>query len=244
MVIVPTYNELLNIDGILTRIHAAVPDAQVLVVDDDSPDGTGHHVARRSEHDTWIRVVHRTEKSGLGAAYREGFSIALDMGADYVAEIDADGSHNPADLTALFGIAESRSAGLVLGSRWISGGSVQGWSALRRAISRIGNSYSRVALKSRVHDLTAGFRVLSRDALLELDRAHTASNGYCFQVEVTHTLERAGFTIIEHPITFIERAQGVSKMHSGIVGEALIRITAWGIALRLAAAAKRFTRIS
>ncbi|MEY4457715.1 MAG: hypothetical protein RIS25_308 [Actinomycetota bacterium] len=228
-VIVPTYNELENIESILDRIHAAVPEAQIVVVDDNSPDGTATIVARRAELDSRITVLSRSHKSGLGSAYREGFRYALEHGADYVAEIDADGSHDPRELHAMFALAESHSAGLVIGSRWIPGGSVVGWSWVRQAISRAGNAYAKFALQSTVNDMTAGFRVLSRSALEELQRVTTASNGYSFQVEVTHILESAGFDIVEHPITFRERATGVSKMHTGIVVEALFLVTRWGI---------------
>lgn len=227
-VILPTFNELDNIESILDRIHHTVPDAHIVVVDDNSPDGTGIWATERAATDSRITVLSRSQKSGLGAAYRDGFRHALEHGADFVAEIDADGSHDPSELDTMFELAELRSAGLVIGSRWIPGGAVVGWSLVRQAISRAGNAYAKFALRSGVHDMTAGFRVLSRSALEELQRATTASNGYSFQVEVTHKLETAGFTIIEHPILFRERALGVSKMHTGIVVEALYLITRWG----------------
>ncbi len=231
-VVIPTYNEIDNIDSIVDRVRRAVPDATVLVVDDNSPDGTGERASQLAETDNHVFTLHRAEKSGLGDAYRAGFRWALDTDADYVAEIDADGSHDPAELPVMFDLAQRTGSDVVLGSRWIQGGHVVGWSAIRQMISRFGNFYARRVLLSASHDLTAGFRVLSRRALLEIERVHTTSNGYCFQIEVVHKLEKAGFSVTEHPITFVERERGVSKMHSGIVVEALYRITLWGLEQR------------
>lgn len=231
-VVIPTYNEIDNIESIVTRVRTAVPAATVLVVDDNSPDGTGERASQLAERDDNIFILNRAEKQGLGEAYRAGFRWALDNGVDFVAEIDADGSHDPAELPIMFDIAQRTHSDVVLGARWIAGGRVMGWSAIRQLISRCGNIYAQRVLSSSSHDLTAGFRILSRRALKEIDRVHTTSNGYCFQVEVVHKLERAGFPITEHPITFVEREHGVSKMHAGIVWEALYRITVWGIEQR------------
>jgi dolichol-phosphate mannosyltransferase len=177
-----------------------------------------------------VFVLHREVKQGLGPAYIAGFHWAFDRGYDWVAEMDADGSHDPAVLNTLVTIAQSTDASLVIGSRWVRGGSIAGWSRLREAISRTGNAYARFALESRVHDMTAGFRVIRTDALRTLNLGTISSSGYCFQIEVAHRIEQSGGTIIEHPITFREREAGVSKMHVGIVIEALARITQWGLA--------------
>lgn len=229
VVVVPTYNEATNLDSIIGRIRAAVPDATVLVVDDASPDGTGALADAWAARDDHVQCLHRAGKDGLGVAYRDGFQWARNRGATWVAQIDADGSHNPNDLVALCDIARTTGAALVLGSRWVAGGAISGWSRIREAISRTGNSYSRMMLKSQIRDLTAGFRVIRTDILREIDIDRVASSGYCFQVEVAHRIESHGALIVEHPITFTERASGVSKMHAGIVVEALLRVTVWGV---------------
>lgn len=229
VVIIPTFNEIESLESIVDRVreHSAI---DVLIVDDNSPDGTGELADRIASTVSGVSVIHRDIKQGLGPAYIAGFRWAFDRGYDWVAEMDADGSHDPTVLGTLVAIAQSTDAGLVIGSRWVRGGRIAGWSRLREAISRTGNAYARFALGSRVHDLTAGFRVIRTDALRTLDLDTIASSGYCFQIEVAHRIERSGGTIIEHPITFREREAGVSKMHVGIVIEALLRITRWGLA--------------
>lgn len=229
LVIVPTYNEASSIRPILARIRSAVPDADVLVVDDDSPDGTGRIADDIAAADPRVRVLHRPTKVGLGAAYLQGFALAIDEGYDAVVEIDADGSHDPAELPALLGMLESEAADLVIGSRWVTGGEVVNWPWARRAISRSGNRYARWMLRSNIHDLTAGFRAYRTTALSGLDRSAVSSQGYCFQVELAWRVEAAGGVVREHPIAFVERASGRSKMHAGIVAEALVRVTGWGI---------------
>jgi dolichol-phosphate mannosyltransferase len=228
-VVVPTYDERENLEPLITRLRVAVPDADVLVVDDASPDGTGELADRLAGADSRIRVLHRPGKDGLGHAYLAGFAIALAEEYDFVVEIDADGSHDPAALPAMIALAES-GADLVIGSRWVPGGSVKNWPWFRRAISRFGNAYSRWALRSRIRDITAGFRVYRVSALESLGLTSVSSQGYCFQVELAWRLERAGGRVAEHPITFVERVTGHSKMHTGIVVEALVRVTAWGVA--------------
>ncbi len=228
LVIVPTYNEIDSLESIVTRLRAAVPGADLLVVDDASPDGTGALADRLASSDTAIRVLHRTAKDGLGRAYLAGFERALHDGFEYIVEIDADGSHDPAELPRMLELA--RHADLVIGSRWVTGGAVRNWPWLRRAISRAGNAYSRAVLRSRIRDITAGYRVFTADALRSLQLDDVSSQGYCFQVELAWRLERAGRTVVEHPITFVERENGRSKMHLGIVVEALFRVTVWGIA--------------
>lgn len=233
LVVLPTYNEAESIRGVLARIRVAVPDADVLVVDDASPDGTGAIADELAAADPGVSVLHRPGKAGLGAAYLAGFAIALERGYRFVVEIDADGSHDPAELPAMLALAEREGADLVIGSRWVPGGAVVNWPWLRRAISRGGNAYARWMLRSRVQDLTAGFRVYRAAVLAGLDGTVVSSHGYCFQVELAWRLERAGGRILEHPIAFVERATGRSKMHAGIVAEALWRVTAWGMSARL-----------
>lgn len=227
LVIVPTYNEISSLETLVTRVREAVPAAELLVVDDASPDGTGALADRLAAADPAIAVLHRAGKDGLGRAYLAGFERALAEGYDFIVEIDADGSHDPAELPAMLELA--RNADLVIGSRWVPGGAVRNWPWLRQAISRAGNAYSRTVLRSRIRDITAGYRVFTADALRFLMGEHVSSQGYCFQVELAWRLERSGRLVVEHPITFVERENGHSKMHLGIVVEALFRVTVWGI---------------
>lgn len=233
LVIIPTYDEADSIRSIVGRVRDTVPDADVLIVDDASPDGTGAIGDELAAADDRVTVLHRTDKAGLGPAYLAGFAWARECEYRYVVEMDADGSHDPAELPAMLALAESDQADLVIGSRWVEGGSVVNWSALRRFISRSGNRYAHILLRSRIHDITAGFRVYRMEALAGLDRAVVSSQGYCFQVELAWRVERAGGLVREHPIHFVERASGHSKMGPTIVAEALWRVTFWGIALRL-----------
>lgn len=227
LIIIPTYNEAESIAAIVQRTRAVVPEADILIVDDASPDGTGD-IADRLATDSAVTVLHREGKDGLGHAYLEGFAVALARNYDFVAQMDADGSHDPAELPAMLAIARS-GADLVIGSRWVPGGSVHNWPWLRTAISRTGNWYSRMVLGSRVRDITAGFRVFGAPALSRLVTHTMSSQGYCFQVELAWRLERWGGRIVEHPIAFTERETGHSKMHAGIVTEALVRVTGWGL---------------
>ena len=228
LIIVPTYNEIENLEGIVGRIRQAVGSAHVLIVDDSSPDGTGQLADRLALADSGVRVLHRTGREGLGMAYLAGFQQAIDDGYDLVVEIDADGSHNPSSLPAMIALARN-GADLVIGSRWVPGGRVLNWPWLRQAISRAGNSYSRLVLASDIRDLTSGFRVFRTSVLTPARLASVSSQGYCFQVELAWRLERAGGVVVEHPITFVERTHGRSKMHTGIVAEALLRVTLWGL---------------
>lgn len=233
LVVVPTYNEAESIRALLDRVRLAVPHAGVLVVDDGSPDGTGALADEMGREDPVIRVLHRPAKAGLGSAYLAGFARAVEDGYEYVVEIDADGSHDPSELPHMLAIAEYERADLVIGSRWVPGGSVVNWPWFRKAISRTGNAYARWMLDSRIRDITAGFRVYRLVALEGWDRDSISSQGYCFQVEMAWRLERSGATVREHPIAFVERASGRSKMGAGIVLEALGRVTAWGVSSRL-----------
>jgi dolichol-phosphate mannosyltransferase len=213
---------------VLARVRAAVPDADVLIVDDASPDGTGALADSIAVRDAAVSVLHGTRKEGLGRAYLAGFAHAMAAGYTVVAQLDADGSHDPAELPAMLALIDDGAA-LVIGSRWVPGGSVRNWPWLRRAISRTGNAYARAALRSGIRDITAGFRVFRTTALSTITVGNVASQGYCFQVETAWRVEQRGMSIVEHPITFVERKAGVSKMHAGIVLEALVRVTAWGL---------------
>jgi len=231
LVIVPTYNERENLDRILDRLAAAVPAADVLVVDDGSPDGTGALADARAAADGRVHVLHRTVKAGLGGAYVAGFRWGLERGYDALVEMDADGSHAPEQLPDL--LAALATADVVLGSRWVAGGSVVDWPRRRELLSRGGNAYARLALGLPVRDATGGFRVYRRDVLAKMDLGDIASQGYCFQVDLAWRAWRAGWRVVEVPIRFVERTAGVSKMDRSIVTEALWRVTVWGIRTRL-----------
>lgn len=228
LVILPTYNEVESLESVIGRVRQWAPAADVLVVDDASPDGTGELADRLAAEDTGLCVLHRAEKSGLGKAYLAGFAHALSREYRFVVEIDADGSHDPAELPRMLELAAA-GADLVIGSRWVAGGSVRNWPWTRQAISRAGNWYARTVLRSDIRDITAGYRVYTASALRSVDLGSVSSQGYCFQVELAWTLERSGKTVVEHPISFVERATGKSKMHVGIVAEALFRVTLWGL---------------
>jgi dolichol-phosphate mannosyltransferase len=225
IVIIPTYNERENLELIVDRIHAVVPDASVLVVDDNSPDGTGEIADRLAADDARIHVLHRPGKSGLGAAYLAGFSWGLRHGYEALVEMDADGSHDPAYLPAL--LAGLKDADLVLGSRWVRGGRVLNWPKHREILSRGGNAYVRLMLGLRIRDATGGYRAFRAGTLRAIDLASVESTGYCFQIDLTVRAVRAGLTVAEVPITFTERARGTSKMSQAIVIEALWRVTQW-----------------
>ncbi|MFP7760343.1 polyprenol monophosphomannose synthase [Marisediminicola sp. LYQ134] len=228
LIVLPTFDEIENIDSMVGRIRQSVPSADLLIVDDASPDGTGRRADDLAATDAGISVLHREAKGGLGAAYLAGFDRAIEGGYEFVVEIDADGSHNPATLPAMIAAAR-KGADLVIGSRWVPGGRVENWPWLRQVISRGGNTYSRLVLGSSIRDLTSGFRVLRTAALRHAHLSTVSSQGYCFQVEMAWRLERGGARVVEHPITFIERVHGVSKMRTAIVVEALARVTWWGL---------------
>lgn len=229
LIIVPTYNEADNLESILQRIHAAQPGVDVLVADDGSPDGTGDIADRLAADDPRIHVMHRTSKQGLGAAYRAGFAWGMQRGYDTLLEMDADGSHRPEDLAQILA-ASAEGADLVLGSRWVPGGAVVNWPWHRRLISRGGTLYARLMLGIPVKDATGGFRAFKRETLERLPLAEVASQGYCFQIDMARRVVDAGMTVVEVPITFVERERGESKMSGAIVREALWRVTLWGLA--------------
>ena len=230
LVLVPTYNELDSLPAILRRLRQAVPDADVLVLDDASPDGTGELADRFAAQDPHLQVMHRSAKNGLGAAYLAGFAWGLERGYDALVEIDADGSHPPSVLPRMLQAAAH--ADVVIGSRWVPGGSVRNWPRQREALSRGANLYTRLLLGMRVRDATAGYRVYRADALRSLRLEDVASAGYCFQIDLTWRAAQAGMRIVEIPITFVEREVGVSKMSGDIMRESLVNITTWGVHYR------------
>lgn len=227
LVVVPTYQEAENVESIVRRILAVVPAAHVLVVNDDSPDGTGEIAARLAAADDRVHVLHHAGKQGLGAAYLAGFRWALKLNYDAVVEMDADGSHQPEQLPRLLAALDS-GADLVLGSRWVPGGAVENWPWSRQLLSRAGNCYVRVALGIPLRDATAGYRAFRRSTLERLDLSDVTSQGYCFQVDLARRTIQVGLRVLEVPITFVERERGASKMSSAIVREALWRVTVWG----------------
>lgn len=236
LVVVPTYNEAENVEVIAERLLAAVPTAHLLVVDDNSPDGTGA-IADRLAADERVHVLHRTGKDGLGAAYVAGFAWAREQGYDVVVEMDADGSHAPEQLPRLLAALEH--ADLVLGSRWVEGGKVVNWPRSREVLSRGGNAYARLMLRLPLRDATGGYRAYRREVLDALPLAQVASHGYCFQVDLAWRTWQAGYRVVEVPITFVERERGESKMSRAIVLEALWKVTLWGVQRRTGRVAQR-----
>jgi dolichol-phosphate mannosyltransferase len=232
LVVIPTYNERENLEPIVKRLHDALPKAHVLVVDDGSPDGTGELADTLAAADQRVHVLHRTEKAGLGAAYVAGFRWGIEHDYRVLVEMDADGSHAPEDLPHMLDALSD--ADLVIGSRYVPGGKVVNWPMSRQLISRGGNLYSRLALGAKVKDITAGFRAYRREVLEKLKLGTVASQGYCFQIDLAWRTLEAGFTVVEVPITFTERAVGQSKMSKAIVREALLRVTKWGLRRRAA----------
>jgi len=227
LVCIPTYNERENLAVTLRRLRAAVPEADVLVVDDQSPDGTGELADALAATDPSVHVLHGRPKAGLGVAYVSAFAWGIERGYDALVEMDADGSHQPEELPRL--LAALRSADVVLGSRWVDGGQVRNWPRSRLLLSRGGNAYVRAVLRMPLSDATGGFRVYRAEVLRSLALSEVASQGYCFQVDLVWQAWRAGARVVEVPITFVERTEGESKMSRQIVLEALWRITWWGL---------------
>ncbi|PCE15283.1 dolichol-phosphate mannosyltransferase [Microbacterium sp. SZ1] len=231
LVIIPTYNEIENIESIVDRVLAAA-DADILIVDDASPDGTGELADALAERHPAVSVLHRTEKDGLGGAYLAGFAWGLERDYWALVEMDADGSHRPEELPRL--LEQLIDHDLVLGSRWVPGGKVVNWSRHREILSRGGNLYARLALGIDVRDSTGGYRVFSAAALRRIDLFDVASQGYCFQVDLLWRALERGLRVVEVPITFVERVHGESKMSGAIVTESLSLVTWWGLRRRLA----------
>ncbi|WP_273654708.1 polyprenol monophosphomannose synthase [Cellulomonas fimi] len=247
LVVIPTYDERENIPVALERLREHVPTADVLVVDDGSPDGTGELAEKIAADEAastaatrTIAVLHRSGKLGLGTAYVAGFGWALARDYDLVVEMDADGSHRAQDLPLL--LAATADADLVLGSRWVPGGSVVNWPAHRKVLSLGGNTYTRLVLGIPLRDATGGFRAYRADLLRSLPLTEVASQGYCFQVDMAWRAVRAGARVVEVPITFVEREVGRSKMSRAIVAEALLNVTRWGIRERSRRLAGAFGR--
>jgi glycosyltransferase involved in cell wall biosynthesis len=231
VVIVPTYNERENLPEVARRLFEAAGDrVDLLVVDDGSPDGTAEIAKQIAGGPHEVHLIERASKLGLGSAYRTGFVWAIERGYEAVVEMDADLSHDPADVPRLLDALEN--AELVIGSRYVPGGGTRNWGLMRRLLSRFGNAYSRAWLGYEVMDSTAGFRAYRTSWLREMDLSTAASEGYAFQVEMTFRTYRAGKRIVEVPITFVERTMGRSKMSRRIVFEALLRIARWGISAR------------
>jgi dolichol-phosphate mannosyltransferase len=230
-VLIPTYNERDNLPGIVARVRASVPTADVFVLDDSSPDGTGAIADEIAASDPNVRVVHRFAKEGLGKAYLAGFELVLSEGYDAAVEMDADGSHQPEQLPSLLVALDD--ADVVIGARWVRGGKVRNWPLRRKVLSLGANVYTKVLLGMHVNDATAGYRVYRTSALRTMGLEGVESQGYCFQIDLTMRAVRAGLTVVEVPITFVEREVGVSKMGKDIVREALTSVTRWGIEHRL-----------
>jgi dolichol-phosphate mannosyltransferase len=227
LVVLPTYNEIMNVEAMLRALRGVVPSAHLLVVDDASPDGTSDRAQQLAEELGQIHVVNRAVKSGLGGAYRTGFTWGLERGYDHFVEIDCDFSHDPQALPTLLEAAETHE--VVIGSRYVRGGVIPQWSLSRRLLSRGGNQYASMMLGLKVADSTAGYRVYSKSALEKIGFESVRADGYGFQIEMTYRARRAGASIVEVPISFRDRALGESKMSRAIVVEALFLVTLWAI---------------
>lgn len=232
LVCIPTYNEAGNVRSIVQRVRDARADVHVLVVDDGSPDGTGDIADTIATEDPQVFVLHRTEKAGLGAAYLAAFAWGLERGYDVICEMDADGSHRPVDLGKIVDAVRIDGADLAIGARWVPGGEVVNWAKRRELLSRTANRYVRIMLRLPAHDATAGFRAFRASTLRRIHLESVASQGYCFQIDLTRRTAKAGLTITERPITFVERETGVSKMSGNIIFEALWLVTLWGVQWR------------
>ncbi|WP_232017130.1 polyprenol monophosphomannose synthase [Gordonia insulae] len=234
LVVIPTFNERENLPTIVTRLQAALPDIHVLIVDDSSPDGTGEIADQiaADDADSRVHVLHRTEKDGLGKAYLAGFAWGLDREYAVIIEMDADGSHAPEQLHRLLD-AINGGADLVIGSRYVPGGRLVNWPKRREVLSRGANTYARLALGARVHDITAGFRAYRRQVLEKIALESVESAGYCFQIDLAWRTVRAGFDVREVPITFTEREVGESKMSGGVMTEAFLMVARWGLESRV-----------
>jgi dolichol-phosphate mannosyltransferase len=234
LVITPTYDEAENIEEWLLRTRAAMPDADVLVVDDNSPDGTGAVAERMATELGRIQVLHRPMKEGLGVAYRAGLGAGLEQGYDLLCHLDADLSHDPAVLPVLIARLEDDDADLVIGSRYVPGGSIPNWPWFRRALSRVGNFYAGVVLGTSVRDNTSGYRVYRAEILKDIDCASTRAKGYGFMIETAYRVWLRGGRIVESPIAFTDRVRGYSKMTLRVAAEELLLVTWWGLRDRTA----------
>lgn len=227
VVVVPTYNERENVDAFLRALRAAVPAADVLVVDDNSPDGTGALAEQAAAELGQVKVLHRPGKQGLGSAYRNGFAVALDEGYELIISMDVDFSHDPAVIPTMI-TAIDAGADVVVGSRYVAGGGTENWPLHRRLLSRWGNRYTGFVLRIPVRDCTAGFRAYRANALRDIDPSSTEAEGYAFLTELLRRLVRHGYTVTEVPIVFRDRELGTSKMSGRIIAESMLRVTRWG----------------
>ena len=232
LTVIPTYNEKENLPIVVERLRAAVPDCDILVVDDNSPDGTGQLADSMAAEDSHINVLHRTIKDGLGGAYLAGFDWGLEAGYDVFVEMDADCSHQPEQLPLLLQAIEG-GADLAIGSRYVPGGKTKNWPLHRQILSRGANLYTRLILGTKVKDITAGYRAYRREALQKLNLEGIDSKGYVFQVDLAWRSEQAGLKIVEVPITFIEREIGSSKMDGNIIVDSMTKVTRWGLTARV-----------
>ncbi len=239
LVVIPTYNEVENLELTVDRVRASVPSADVLVVDDGSPDGTGDLADKVALADASVHVLHRETKSGLGQAYLAGFRWGIERRYDVLVEMDADGSHLPEQLPRL--VEALPTADLVLGSRWVEGGRVVNWPLRRKLLSRAGNRYTQAMLGLPLRDATGGFRAFHRATLEGIALDSVASAGYCFQIDLARRALDAGYRVVEVPITFVEREYGESKMSGAIVRESLVKVTEWGARTRLGQARRLLT---
>jgi dolichol-phosphate mannosyltransferase len=226
VVVLPTYNERANVGRLLEQLREVLPDAQVVVVDDSSPDGTAEVVAEAAAELGQIKLVQRPGKQGLGSAYRHGFQVALDEGYDVVVSMDVDFSHDPASIPAMLQLVAD-GADAVIGSRYVPGGGTVDWPVYRRLLSRWGNRYTAGVLRIPLRDCTSGFRVYRATALRAIDPGSTTAEGYAFLTELVRRLVRQGFTVTESPITFVDRRYGTSKMSSRIIAESMLLVTRW-----------------
>ena len=241
-VIIPSYNEIENIDSILKAVRASVPDAEILVVDDNSPDGTGQQAEKTAKEIGRVRVQHRPGKEGLGTAYRDAFKLVLDGDTDVIITMDADFSHDPATIP-LFLDAVRNGAEIVVGSRYIKDGMSVNWPLHRLLLSKWGNRYTAFMLKINVHDCTTGFRALTVQSMRKIKVLSTVSQGYAFQTELLFLAARVGeVKIVEVPIIFHDRKYGKSKMNGRIIRESMLLVTRWGIALRTGIGRKHLPR--
>lgn len=226
LVVIPTYNEALTIEQTVLEVLDLEPKVSILVVDDNSPDGTSKVVSLLAQHEPRLTVLNRPDKKGLGLAYLAGFEWGFQNNFEFIVEMDADGSHRAIDLKSL--LESAPDADLVIGSRWIAGGEVQNWPAHRRFVSKLGNSYAKFMLGTKLQDMTSGFRVYRASFLKKLIEREVSSHGYSFQVELAYRASKSG-VVIERPISFVERVNGKSKMTLAIVLEALTKVTFWGL---------------
>jgi dolichol-phosphate mannosyltransferase len=240
IVVVPTYEEADNVGRFLAAVRTAVPQADVLIVDDNSPDGTGELAEQAAAELGQVKVLHRPGKHGLGTAYRAGFAVALDEGYDVVVQMDVDLSHDPATIPSMLERI-ALGADVVIGSRYVPGGGTVAWPLHRRLLSRWGNRYTAGVLRLPLHDVTSGFRTLRASSLRAIDPAATTAEGYAFLTELARRLVRSGAKVEEVPITFVDRAYGESKMSGAIIVESMVLVTRWGWHDAVAGLRRRWT---